>query len=308
MKANFPVDYMAAVLTAANGDVEEIAGIVAECKRMGINILPPSVNESKGTFTVVDSERSRGVDANPSNSSGQAIRFGLYSIKNFGTGVGDSIMAARDSGGVFKDMADFLTRVTDKNLNKKSLESLIECGALGEYGERGHLMANIETLLGFHREHINVPTNQDSLFGAMSATPASLRLVDAPPASMEQKLLWEKELLGLYISGHPLDKHKAILSKQKMDLKTSKVNFPRGAETVIAGFLQEARTILTKNGEKMMFAKLADFSDTVEIVSFPRTLKEATDILIVGTCIAVKGRFSERNGEASFIVEKAKKL
>jgi len=293
MKANFPVDYMASVLTAANGDVEEIAGIVAECKRMGINILPPSVNESRGNFTVID------------NSS---IRFGLYSIKNFGTGVGDSIMTAHDQGGLFKDMADFLTRVTDKNLNKKSLESLIQCGALDEYGERGHLMANIETLLSFHREHINVPTNQDSLFGGLSTTPASLRLTTAPAASMDQKLDWEKELLGLYISGHPLDKHKAVLSKQKMDLKTSKVNFPRGAETVIAGFLQEARTILTKNGEKMMFAKLADFSDTVEIVAFPRTLKEATDILIVGTCVMVKGRFSERNGEASFIVEKAKKL
>ena len=116
MKANFPVDYMAAVLTADNGDVEEIAEIVAECKRMGITVLPPSVNESRGNFTVIDEK---------------TIRFGLYSIKNFGMGVGDSIIAARDAGGPFGDLAEFLTCVPDKNLNKKSLESLIQCGALG---------------------------------------------------------------------------------------------------------------------------------------------------------------------------------
>ncbi len=301
MKANFPVDYMAAILTGANGDVEEIAGIVAECKRMGIDILPPSVNESRGNFTVIDDK---------------TIRFGLYSIKNFGTGVGDSIIAARDtsstalgaSGEPFKDLADFLTRVPDKNLNKKSLESLIQSGAMDELGERGNLLANIELLLGYHREHMSAPTDQGSLFGSIHTGPAKLRLQPSPPAAMDTKLIWEKELLGLYISGHPLDKHRPILSKQKMDIKTAKANFPRGAETVIAGFLAEARVILTKNGDKMMFAKLTDFSDGIEVVVFPRTYKEAESLLIVGTCIAIKGRFSERNGETSFMAEKVKGL
>jgi DNA polymerase-3 subunit alpha len=299
MKANFPVDYMAAVLTAANGDVEEIASVVAECKRMGITVLPPSVSESRGNFTVTD---------DPSNPSGQAIRFGLYSIKNFGTGVADSIIREREAGGPFKDIADFLARVPDKNLNKKSLEALIKGGALDAFGERGNMLAHIDLILAYHREHMSAPSNHDSLFGAMSATPAQLRLPPTNPATMDERLLWEKELLGLYVSGHPLDKHKAILGKQKMDLKNSKANFPRGAETVIAGFLEEARTILTKNGEKMMFAKLTDFSDGIEIVAFPRTYKESESLLLVGTCIMAKGRFSERNGEASFIVEKVKAM
>src|SRR5581483_9239851 len=107
MKANYPVDYMAALLTADAGEVEKIADIVAECKRMGIEVLPPSVNESRGTFTVIDETH---------------IRFGLYSIKNFGTGVADSIIDAREKEGHFKDIGDFLARVADKNLNKKSLE------------------------------------------------------------------------------------------------------------------------------------------------------------------------------------------
>ena len=293
MKANFPVDYMSALLTADAGDTEKIAETVAECKRMGIDVLPPSVNESRGNFTVIDEK---------------TIRFGLYSIKNFGTGVGDSIIAARDAGGPFSDLAEFLTCVPDKNLNKKSLESLIQCGALDSFGERGNLLANIELILSYHREHMNAPTDQGSLFGGASAAPAILRLPPSPAATMETRLLWEKELLGLYISGHPLDKHRAILSKQKMDLKTAKEKFPRGAETVIGGFLAEARVILTKNGEKMMFAKLTDYSDGIEVVFFPRTFKEAEQFLVVGTCILIKGRFSERNGETSFMAEKVKGL
>jgi len=155
---------------------------------------------------------------------------------------------------------------------------------------------------------MNAPTDQGSLFGSASAAPAALRLPPSPAAPMETRLLWEKELLGLYISGHPLDKQSRDPFKQKMDLKTAKEKFPRGAETVIGGFLAEARTILTKNGEKMMFAKLTDYSDGIEVVFFPRTYKEAEQFLTVGTCILIKGRFSERNGETSFMAEKVKGL
>jgi DNA polymerase-3 subunit alpha len=298
MKANFPVDYMAAVLTATGGDVDEIAQIVAECKRMGIAILPPSINQSRGNFTVV-----------PSTASGQAdaIRFGLYSIKNFGTGVGDSIIAAREEGGAFKDIADFLSRIPDKNLNKKSLEALIKCGAMDDLGERGSLLTHIEMLLGFHREHMKAPSDQGSLFGGLMATPTTLRLPPAPAASKDQCLEWEKELLGLYISGHPLDKHKAKLSNQKTTIKYAKENL-RGVDTVIGGFIETVQTILTKKGEKMAFLKVADLSDSIEVVIFPRTLKEYEALLVPGSCVALKGKLSERNGEQSFVAELVKAL
>src|SRR3989344_9067512 len=125
---------------------------------------------------------------------------------------------------------------------------------------------------------------------------------------MEKRLAWEKELLGLYISGHPLDKHKDKLTRQKMDIKTGKEKFPRGVETVIAGFLETVQPILTKNGERMLFGRLADYSDGIEIVAFPRVLKEDGGIFAPGACIAVKGKFSERNGEPSFVIERAKAL
>ncbi|MBV9159576.1 MAG: DNA polymerase III subunit alpha [Candidatus Kaiserbacteria bacterium] len=287
MKANFPVDYMAAVLTADAGDVEKIAETVAECKRMGIMVLPPSVNESKGNFTVVDNK---------------TIRFGLYSIKNFGAGVAESIMASQP----FADISDFVARVTDKNLNKKSLESLIQSGALDELGERGQLFANIEHLLLAHREFTKAPSDQGSLFGA-APRQTHITLDPAAPATMDERLTWEKELLGLYISGHPLDKHKDKLANQKNSIKHAKENL-RGIDTVIAGFVETVQPILTKSGERMVFLKIADYSGDIEVVAFPRVLKEFEKLMVSGNCIMLKGKVSERNGIPSFVAEKAKAL
>ncbi len=289
MKANYPVDYMAAVLTADAGDVEKISEVVAECKRMGIEVLPPSVNESQGDFTVVDEKR---------------IRFGLHSIKNFGHSVGDSIMSAQP----FKDISDFIARVPDKNLNKRSFESLIQSGALDDLGERGQLLANIETLLGAHREFTKAPVGQSSLFGASSA-PQTMQFTLAPaaPASMDARLVWEKELLGLYVSGHPLDKHKDKLGNQKTTIKHAKEQL-KGVETVIAGYIESIQTILTKKGERMAFLKLSDFSGDIEVVLFPRTLKEHESLIVVGSCVMCKGKSSDRNGMSSFLAEKVKAL
>ncbi len=301
MKANFPVDYMAAVLTADAGDVEKISEVINECKRMKIDIRPPSVNESRGNFTVIDLA-SGGTDAN-------SIRFGLYSIKNFGTGVGDSIIAEREKNGHFADISDFVSRIADKNLNKKSLESLIQSGALDEYGERGQLLANIERLLEFHRELTKMPVDQGSLFASSSSAPVAvkIRLDAADPASMDQKLIWEKELLGLYVSGHPLDKHAAKLANAKNSIKHAKEHL-KNVETVIAGYVETVQTILTKKGEKMAFLKISDLSDSIEVVIFPNLLKENDALIVSGNCIMLRGKISERNGEDSFVAEKAKAL
>ena len=324
MKANFPVDYMAAVLTAAAGDVDEISEIVAECKRMGIAILPPSIHESRGNFTVVENDEGAASDEHFAvedlsersefrrqemsvTRRAQAIRFGLYSIKNFGTGVADSIISVRETGGVFTDVADFLSRIPDKNLNKKSLEALIQCGAMDALGERGSLLANIEMLLGYHREHMKAPSDQGSLFGTLMQASAVLRLPVVAVASMDQCLAWEKELLGLYISGHPLDKHRTKLSNQKNTIKYAKEHL-RGVDTVVGGFIETVRTILTKKGEKMAFLKIADFTDSIEVVVFPRTLKEHETILTAGSCVLFRGKISERNGDESLVAEHVKVL
>lgn len=297
MKANFPAIYMSAVLTADSGDTEKIGETVAECKKMNIDILPPSVNESFSDFTVIkkDGEKDK-------------IRFGLTTIKNFGEGISDSIIAERKSGGPFKSLGDFLLRVKDRNLNKKSLEALMKSGALDEFADRGVMLGNMEKILNFLKERGSGPKNQDSLFAGADIGVEDFKLDDAPMAPEKEKLAWEKELLGLYLSGHPLDKYKEVLSKREVNIKKVKLSGKEGMTVVIAGIIEEFRPIVSKKGDQMAFIKLADFSDGIEVVIFPRTFTEFKNLLEAEKCIAIKGKVSKRNGETSLIADKIKLL
>ncbi len=304
MKANFPAIYMSAVLTADSGDVEKIAEFIAECKRLKIDVLPPDINESFGGFTVIEGDSGTDADGH-SAGRGDAIRFGLYTIKNFGVGIGDAIIEERKKGGHFKSLSDFLSRIKDKNLNRKSLESLIKCGAMDSFGERGIMLGNIEQLLTYNKEKIKSGLSQDSLFGADTE---EVRLAPAAAATMDEKLLWEKELLGLYISGHPLDKHKDKLAKREMNIKDTKEGMRAGMMAIISGILEEAKPILTKKGDKMAFLRVADYSGSIEAVIFPKTFKEFEALVVPDNCISIKGRISSRDGQISVVVDKMKAL
>ncbi len=305
MKANFPAIYMSAVLTADSGDVEKIGEIIAECKRMQIPVLPPDINESFSQFTVVRDSQPSSQDASASQSK---IRFGLVTIKNFGQGISTAIIEERKKNGKFTSLANFLERVKDRNLNKKSLEALIKAGAMDAFGERGQLIANIEALLHYSKEKNKTPDNQNSLFGGTNVLDlvSMLKLEPAPAANMAEKLLWEKELLGLYISGHPLDKHREVLEKRKENIKHAKEHLKDGMVTVVAGIIEEAKPISTKKGDMMMFLKLADFTGSIEAVVFPRTYTEFKSLLVPERCLAIKGKYSTRNGTPSLVVEKVK--
>ena len=308
LKANFPEIYMSAVLTAESGDVDTIGVMVNECKRMGIDVLPPSINESFSQFSVIKADIGLAYGS-PQARPMYKIRFGLTTIKNFGQGISSSITAERKVNGKFKSLADFLDRVKDKNLNKKSLEALIKSGALDEFGERGELFANLENLLAYHKEQLNSSDNQNSLFGLMedSTSLPSLRLRPGQPVSQKEKLFWEKDLLGLYISGHPLEEHRQKLVDKKMDI-SKLVDAPEGAEKVIAGMVEEARDVLTKNNERMVFMKLSDFTGSIEVAVFPRVLTEFRQFVEPEACIAIKGKVSKRKNETSFVADKIKAL
>ena len=300
MKANFPAEYMTAVLTAESGDVEEVSIIIAECKRMGFEVLPSDVNESFSDFTVVR-------DANGTVTN--KIRFGLRSIKNFGEEIGKAIIAERKIRGPFVSLSDFLLRVQHKNINKKSLEALIMCGAMDGFGERGMLLANVEEALVFNREIAQtVNSAQASLFGEIADMPAPIfKLKEGKPATSSDKLRWEKELLGLFVSGHPLDAYKEKFTKHKQTL--DKVcEMSDGTAVVVAGILDEVKMILTKKGTKMAFGKLADFDSSIELVIFSDVYETSKDLLFPDKCIAVKGKVSIRNGSPSIVVEKIKAL
>ncbi len=292
MKANFPVEYMSAVLTADSGDTERISDSIHECERMGINVLPPDINESFEDFSVVPGT--------------QNIRFGLTTIKNFGAGIAEVIINERKKNGPFTSMQDFLSRIHDRGLNKKSIEALVCTGAFDVFERRGQLFANIDNMLAYNREQIaGKEANQDSLFGGMEEVD-TLRLEPSEPISVTQKLIWEKELLGVYVSGHPLDAHKNEVERRP---KIEQIkNGHTGTTIVTTGLIETVKELLTKKGDRMAFVKLSDQVESIEMVAFPECYNDHKDILVPGTCVAVKGKFSKRNDEPSILIDKLKVL
>jgi len=298
MKANYPVEYLAALLTADSGDTDQISIFVTEAKRMGIKVLPPDVNESGSDFTVVGKEK-------------DAIRFGLSSIKNFGDGISEAIIAQREAHDPFKTLSDFLSRVGSKNLNRKSLESLIKSGALDSLntggGSRGALLEHIETMLVFHRDATTV-SPQDSLFGAF-AEPPNLKLpTTGRPVSIGEKLNWEKELLGIYVSGHPLDAYAMVTKKSPLSITKIKEERQQGISIILPVLVTLVRSILTKSGEKMAFITVEDTTDSIEAVVFPKLFKEHASSIVTGACFLAKGKVSIRNGDVTFVIEELKPL
>ena len=299
MKANFPEEYMSAVLTADAGDTEKIAEIIQECVRMDIEVLPPDINESFAPFSVVPAHA--GISPK--------IRFGLTTIKNFGEGISESIIEERKEHGAYTSLQDFLSRVTSKNLNKKSLEALIMSGSFDRFHERGQMLGNIDTLLAYHKEHsARRESAQDSLFGAFgTADIHALLLAPAEVATKEQKLLWEKELLGVYVSGHPLDAFRAEIEKRPK-IGTIKKETRNGIPVITAGMVEGVHEILTKKGDKMGFITIGDGLESIEIVAFPEMYKTHNNLFTVGSCVAIQGKLSMRNEEPTVVIDRIKSL
>ncbi len=349
MKANFPEEYMSAVLTADSGDTEKIAETIHECERMGIEVLPPDINESFGAFSVVplnkvnstlNSEPARSAERTEKSQMRGAtnelkevyvdtvteaseeatkqlrefqtvrgrIRFGLTTIKNFGEGIAEAIIEERKKSGHFKSLTDFLLRVHDKNLNKKSIEALICSGAFDRFAERGVMFANVENLLSFNKEHVaGKEANQNSLFGGIASALNTLTMTPAPDVPKSQKLLWEKELLGVYVSGHPLDAFTAEL-ESRSNIAQIKADGRNGIPVITAGMIETVKELLTKKGDKMAFIQLSNLTDTIEMVAFPEVFQTHKDLLVPGTCVAIKGKLNIRNDEPSILVDRIKGL
>jgi len=303
MKANYPIAYMSACLTAESGDVEQIATYVNECKRMNITVLPPHVNDSFGGFTVV-------LEKGKTPKENGVIRFGLYTIKNLGKDISDAVVAERKKGGPFTSYTDFLERVMHKNVTRKSLEALIKAGALDDLGyNRSTLLGNIEEALEHNRDLQKSVAGQSSLFGEMTdqSTIPELRLHEAPDVPKSDILAWEKELLGLYVSGHPLEKYADKFSKTENTIKHNK-HLPDGTTVEVGGIIEEVKKIFTKKGDQMAFVKIADMNDSLETVLFSRTYEQYKNILEPDKCVAMKGKINYRNGEPSLLVDMIKEM
>ncbi len=292
MKANFPVEFMAALMTAESGDTQTISDAFEECKAMGIKVLPPDVNESLANFTVIDN---------------QNIRFGLSAIKNLGSDIISTIIVQRKTGGKFSSIEDFVTRAQTKNFNKKSWEALAKSGALDSLGERNQLLANTETVLEFTRNHQkNASNNQTSLFGANMIPKTKLKLREVEPATKKERLSWEKELLGLYVSAHPLDEYHDKLLKFARPIKEVIEN--KVAQATIGGIISRIQKVMTKKGEQMAFADLEDVNSIIEILIFPALFAKYKDLMAEEKVLLVTGKLSEKDGVPKFIADDIKQF
>ncbi|MEK7567068.1 MAG: DNA polymerase III subunit alpha, partial [Patescibacteria group bacterium] len=297
LKCHYPLEFMTALMNADEKDVERIAVLVNEAKKTGVAVLPPDINQSDSGFT-------------PRTGETPTIRFGLRTIKNVGTNVVSSLIEERKINGPYPSLADLLERAQSKDLNKKSLESLIKSGALDGIGERNQLLSNLEAILAYHRDSARTRAqNQSSLFGLMNdrASVPQLKLGAANPATDEEKLRWEKELLGLYISSHPIERIKDKLEKEKMNINIVKA-LVEGAPAVVGAMIESIQKITTKKGEPMAFLKLLDLSGNLEAVVFPKTLVEYGGLISEEAGVKIKGRMSHLNGRTALIVNEIKAL
>ena len=303
LKAHWPVEFMAALLTADQHDTDRVAIEIEECRNMEIKIMPPDVNESFDSFTVVTkgTAQDKAVSA---TEKVDTIRFGLNAIKNVGEHIVDVIIKERKNGGVYKDLMDFLDRITDKDLNKKSMESLIKCGAFDNWGERGCLLANCERLLLLNKEiSKNKESRQSSLFSGLgeSSYQPKIILEEVAPTPQVEKLAWEKELLGLYISEHPFNIYKNYLTNYAVTL-TDLPHHKGEDSVVIAGITSSIKKIITKKNESMLFVKIEDAISSVELLIFPKLLKDTLAIWQSGQAIICEGALSEKDQDVKILV------
>jgi len=289
LKVHYPVEFMSALLTSERANVERIAVLISECEKMGIKVLPPDINESFRNFSVVPKEKK--------------IRFGLLAIKNVGHNVVTAIISERKEGGLFKSFSDFISRIESKDLNKRSLESLIKAGVFDKFEQRNQLLDNIENILDFNREiRKNKSNGQKSLFDGISNFSPNLKLKIVKPIDTGQKLLWEKELLGLYVSSHPLENFRKILEKKTT--KVSELTFSSKNHRIrIGGIISKIKRILTKTGKSMLFINLEDLSGKIEVVVFPAIIERNPAAFQENKIVLLSGRVDNRDGVTKVIAE-----
>lgn len=293
LKANHTVDYMTAVLTAFRANEEKVAAAVAECRRMGIDVRTPDVHSSHLEFTV----------------EGEAIRFGLLAVKNVGHGAIESIIAARAEGGEFRSLTDFCTRIDLRLTNRKVLEALIKVGALSAFGHPAQLLLGLDDAIGAaqatQRDRIS---GQTSLFdiGAADATAFERPLPPATEVPVRERLRWEKELLGLYLSEHPMgevaEQVGRFVNAYSGDLKDETLD---GQRVVVGGIVTGIRSVITKKQDSMAIVTIEDLQGSIEVVVFPRLYETTRATWRDGAILLIAGRVDHKGEEVSLLADLA---
>ncbi len=296
LKANYTAEFMAALLTSDADDTERVTIEIEEARMMGIDVLPPDVNESFSAFTVIP----------PKEKTGQwSIRFGLAAVKGVGEGSVNELIAERKSGGRFETIEDFAGRLPPKILNKKLLESLAKAGALDSFAERRTIVEQYETVVAYAKGAEGAAGGQASLLDGLDTgvERASIEFKPTPPATPQQKLEWEKETLGLYVSSHPLAGLKKYISRKATmiaDLTSKNV----GKKATIAGIVESVKKLRTKKGDTMAIVMIEDPSGKMEVTLFPKTYADSAAVLEQpDTVLKIDGVVDQRAGQLQMKVD-----
>ncbi len=297
-KANYPAEFMAALLTSDQHNTDRIALEIDDARKMGLQVLPPDVNESFDSFTVVNDEAGK-----PNR-----IRFGLGAIKNVGDNLVRAIIVERKANGHFANLDDFLRRIQQKDLNKKSLESLARAGALDAMGERQSIVDNANELLRYSRTaEVEADTGQANLFGVLPTKHAPvLRMKEVPPATPSQRGQWERELLGLYITEHPLTPHREFLGKVAQPIAT--IREQRLRRSTVGGLITKVKRITTRTNEAMAFVQLEDLTGSIEVVIFPSIFRQTITLWQEDQLVMIEAQSSTKDGEFKLLADKAREL
>jgi len=302
LKSHYPAEYMAALMTSDYDDTDRLAIEMSECQHMGIEVLPPDVNESFLEFAVVPDKAQ--------------IRFGMQAIKNVGRGAVEEILRAREAG-EFVSLEDFFSRVNARVVNRKTIESLIKTGGFDRYGTRSKLFNNLDILLAFsQKKQKELESGQTDLFGNAVGEVEQVEILLGPEDTLytdRDNLVWERELLGLYLSDHPLNAYKEILKEQSYPIKDITQKHDDKKATV-GGIVMESRVIQTKTGKTMAFVKVADHDGEIEFLLFPKTYEETSwmwqldRIIVAEGTVQAKDRDGNPTDEVKFIVNKAREV
>ncbi len=296
LKAHYPLEFMTALLCSDEDNMDRVVLEIKECVEMGIEVLPPTINESLKHFTLVGKNK---------------IRFGLLAIKGVGEGPIKEIINERKKNGLYKSLEDFARRVPASVLNKKTLQALAYCGALDEFDDRNQIAENFEEIVTFAKHcQRSVSNGQTDIFGDMSdeeSGDTGFHLHKAAKSTPAQKLKWEKEFLGMYISGHPLKGLKKYIHK-KGNLIGELEEKNLGKTVKLVGVVSGIRKILTKSGEYMVTFTLEDPTGMVGAVMFPKIYSKLSSVIVEDGLVAVSGKFEYRRQQYQVSCDAAKSL
>ncbi len=293
LKAHYPVEYMTALLTASASDSDKVALYVADARRMGIDVLPPDVNYSGLGFSIEDRPEGR-----------PAIRFGMAAVKNVGTGPVDVICAAREDG-LLKDLDDFANRVDLRSVGRRPLECLVKVGALDAFGPRSALLEALDRIVAVSASLFKAAeSGQMSLFGETMQLVDKIQLPKTAEIPRRQLLDWEKELLGLYVSDHPLTPYMEQLSRAISHYSAELKNGEQGERVRVAGLVTQVRRMTTKKGDAMAIVTLEDVQGSVELVIFPRTWRQFGELAQPEKVILAEGTLDANETNPKVLVDR----